>query len=158
MYRSIMFASVIAVSACAKSEAIRTSGNNFVLQTSAAPICGPTGAARVASQMAAVETLRAGYDRYIIFNGSSANNVSLVQGGGTSRSSGSLTYGGGYGNYSGRTTYTPGPVFEMGTHDQSLTVQMYRDSEPDAKNAISAREALGPEWADKVKSGVNTCG
>ena len=32
-----------------------------------------------------------------------------------------------------------------------------REGDPGAQQAISARDMLGPEWPDKVKSGVHTC-
>jgi len=145
------------LTACARSETIRTSGNTVLIQTSAAPICGGQGAARVAATTAAIETIRAGYDRYIITGGASANNVTSSELPGTARTSGSLTYGGGYGTYQARTTYTPGPTIVSGTHDQGLSVHMFRNGEPGSENAIPARETLGPEWAEKVKSGQNTC-
>jgi hypothetical protein len=143
--------------ACAKSETIRTSNNSILVQTSAAPACGATGAVKVAAQTAAVETIRAGYDRYIIAGGAGANNVSLVQGAGSSYTTGNVTYGGGYGTYSGNTTYVPGPMMSVGSHDQNLAVQMFKDGEPGASQAISARDVLGPEWQEKVKSGIRTC-
>jgi hypothetical protein len=44
-----------------------------------------------------------------------------------------------------------------GSHDQGLAVAMFRDGDPGAEQALSARDALGPEWQDKVKNGVRTC-
>jgi hypothetical protein len=153
---TLLFATA-ALAACARTETIRTSNNTMLLQTSAAPACGATGAARVASKMAAVETLRAGFDKYIIMAGGSQNNVSLVQTPGTVYTTGNLTYGGGYGTYSGRSTYIPGATIPVGTHDQSLQVVMFKANDPQARNAISARETLGTEWQDAVKNGINTC-
>ena len=65
------------------------------------------------------------------------------------------TYGGGF--YRGRTTYEPGATIVSGSHDQGLAVAMFRDGDTGAQQAISAREMLGPEWAEKVKTGVRTC-
>jgi hypothetical protein len=39
----------LALSACARAEAIRTSANTVMIQASAAPACGSAGAARVAA-------------------------------------------------------------------------------------------------------------
>jgi hypothetical protein len=153
----LLAAASAALTACAKTEAIRTSGNTFTIQASAAPACGATGAARVASSMAAVETIRAGFDSYIIAGGMAANNVTVVQTPGQYQTSGTLTYGSGYGTYNGQTTYTPGIPMQVGTHDQALSVRMFRKGEPGSENAIDAREILGPDWQDKVKNGVNTC-
>jgi hypothetical protein len=34
---------------------------------------------------------------------------------------------------------------------------MFREGEPGAEEAVDAREALGPEWQDLVKSGIRSC-
>jgi hypothetical protein len=111
---------------------------------------------RVASKSAAIETLRAGYDRYIITGGQAQNNVSVSQMPGHLQTSGTATYGG-YGSYRATTTYVPGPTIVSGSHDRSLGVVMFRHREPGAENAIDARQALGPEWQELVRSGVRTC-
>jgi hypothetical protein len=41
----------------------------MIIQTGAAPICGGAGALKVSQQLAAIETIKAGYDRYIITGG-----------------------------------------------------------------------------------------
>jgi hypothetical protein len=61
------------------------------------------------------------------------------------------------GNYQATTTYQPGPAIVSGSHDQGLTVVMFRDGEPGAERAVSAREMLGADWQEKVKNGVHTC-
>ncbi|MFL4994122.1 MAG: hypothetical protein ACJ8DB_02820 [Microvirga sp.] len=55
------------------------------------------------------------------------------------------------------TTYVPGPTIVSGSHDRSLGVVMFRNGEPGAENALDARQALGAEWQEIVKSGVHTC-
>ena len=149
----VALAGAIALAGCARSEAVRTSANTMIIQTGAAPVCGGTGALRVSQQLAAIETIKAGYDRYIISGGQAQNNVSVTQLPGSYNTT--ATYGGGF--YQGRTTYQPGPTIVAGSHDQGLAVVMYREGDPGAQQAISARDMLGPEWPDKVKSGVHTC-
>src|SRR5690606_32486672 len=80
--------SALTFAACTSSNAVRTSANTAIIRTSAAPICGGTGAARVAEQQAAIETVKAGYDRYIIVDMASANNVQVVQGPGSYKTTG----------------------------------------------------------------------
>ena len=65
----VALASGLALGGCARSEAVRTSANTMIIQTGAAPICGGTGALKVSQQLAAIETIKAGYDRYIITGG-----------------------------------------------------------------------------------------
>jgi len=138
---------------CARGEAVRTSANTMIIQTGAAPICGGTGALHVAQQLAAVETIRAGFDRYIITGGQAQNNVSVSQMPGSYNTT--ATYGGGF--YQGQTTYQPGPTIVAGSHDQGLAVVMFREGDAGAQQAVSARDVLGPDWPDKVKSGIRTC-
>jgi hypothetical protein len=125
----------LSVSACASGSAIRTSQNSAIIQAAAAPVCGGIGAAQVAQQQAAIETLRAGYDRYVVTSGASENNVrvSYVPGSAT-------TYGTVYGNsVHMNTTYQP-QTMVSGNHSQSLNIVMFKDGDVGAANAISARE------------------
>lgn len=48
------------------------------ISTSAAPACGSSGARSVAMQAAAIETLRQGYDGYVVLGLGSDNNVRVV--------------------------------------------------------------------------------
>ncbi|MGO4676066.1 hypothetical protein AB4Z40_24480 [Bosea sp. 2YAB26] len=125
----------------------------MMIDAGAAPACGPQGAAKVAAKSAAIETIRAGYDRYIIGGAASQNNVSVSQMPGSFQTSGSFS-----GNtYQARSTYVPGPTIVSGTHDRQLAVMMFKNGEPGYQNALDAREALGPEWPEIVKNGIRTC-
>lgn len=143
--------------ACASAQATRTSANTMVIDAGAAPICKSTGASKVANKSAAIETIKAGYERYIITGGSSQNNVQVTTLPGQYRTSGTLAVGRGFGMYNATTTYTPGPTFVHGTHDRSLTVVMFNKGEPGYEQGLDAREALGPDWQEAVKNGVNSC-
>lgn len=149
-----MLSVAVAVSACTSSNTVRTSADTAIVKTRAAPICGGAGAARVAQLQAAIETIRAGYDRYVIVDGASANNVQVGNAPGTFRTTGVV-----HGNvYSGTTTYQPGIPIIRGTHDQAFAIRIFRDSDPGAGQALSARQTLGPKWQEMVKAGrVNTC-
>lgn len=147
----------LALSACAGAQVTRTSQNTLLIDAGAAPACGGMGAARVASKSAAIETIRAGYDRYIITGGAAANNVQTSQLPGQFNTYGTASYGGGVGAYQSRTTYTPGPTIVTGSHDRSLAVVMFKSGDLGSENAIDAREALGPDWRQLVDSGVHTC-
>lgn len=152
--KKVLLATLVALYGCAGTNAVRTSHDTVIIQASAAPVCGSIGAARVAQRQAAIETLRAGFDRYIIVGGASASNVTATQMPGTYNTTG--TYGGGW--MSAQTTYTPGPVIYSGSHDQSFAVKMFKEGDPYASRAISARETLGPKWAEEIKRGsLTTC-
>lgn len=130
---------------CVQSTATRTSANTVMIDTGAAPICGAGGAARVSAKMAAVETLRNGYERYMITGAQTANNVTSSQMPGTWQATGSMV------------TYTPGATIVSGTHDRTLMVHMLRRGDPGYENALDAKDALGAEWAVAVREGVKTC-
>lgn len=114
----------LAITSCAQTQAIRMSGDTMMIQTSGAAACGVQGSMKVAEKMAAIETLRAGYERYQILTGGTQNS---------------------------------GSTFMNGTNDVALNVKMFKKGEHGYKNAISAKEVLGPDWQKLVASGVNTC-
>ena len=158
-FSQIVFVALVALTQtnCAGTQTIRTSSNTMIVQASAAPACGAHGAARVAQTAAAVETIKAGFDRYIILGSQAENNVSVTQSPGSYQTRGTLVYGGGSGVYQGTSTYQPGNTIISGSRDQSFAIQMFKDGEPHASMAISARDALGPDWKDKVEKRVITC-
>ncbi|ATU90627.1 hypothetical protein [Phyllobacterium zundukense] len=144
--------------ACAASNTIRTSADTAIVQTSAAPVCGGIGAAKVAQKQAAIETLKAGYDRYMIAGASAANNVHVSQMPGYYQTYGTATAYGNMATYQGTTSYVPGATIVSGTHDQGFAIKMLKNTDPGASQAISARETLGPKWPELVKAGaVHTC-
>lgn len=154
MRRLVFLVLPFVIVGCAQTDTMRVSANEMIISTSAAPICGGQGAARVAQKMAAIETIRAGYDRYVILDARRSSNIDVVQMPGSYNTSGSVSP---YGSFRATTTYTPGPSFVSGTHDQSIAVRMFKNGQQGASSAISARDALGPKWASLVKSGVATC-
>lgn len=146
------------VTGCTSSSVTPVSQNQFILSTSGAPACGQTGTARVASQMAAVETLRRGYSRYVIVGSGSQNNVSVTQmaptyatTNGTFRQSGNTMYG------DSTTTFGGGGIMFSGTNDNQLSVLMLRSGDAGYEQGLDAKAQLGAEWADKVKNGIQTC-
>lgn len=144
---------VVVLAGCAGASATRTSQNTMIIDAGAAPICGSQGAAKVAAKSAAIETIRAGFDRYIIAGGQSQNNVSVTQMPGSIQTRGAF-----YGNtYQGTSTYVPGPTVVSGSHDRQLTVVMFKQGDPGFEQALDARSQLGPEWKDIAERRVLTC-
>ena len=90
-----------------------------------------TGAQQVAFKQAAVETIRRGYDRFMIMNGQTGSSYV----GSTPVAYQSLGRGAGM-------VYGGAPMM---SHDQGLTVKLFRENEPGFGNAISARDTLGPD-------------
>lgn len=148
---------LMAVGGCVRSEATRTYMNTMLIDTGAAPACGPQGAARAAAQTAAVETLRAGYERYIITDALSTSDVRVTQLPGTIQTYGSVTNFGSMSSFGATSTYIPGPEIVSGRHSRSLAVVMFNPGDRGYSQALDAKTTLGPEWERKVRDGVNTC-
>lgn len=152
----------IYLAGCAGASVMQLNANTIQVSVEAAPVCGATGAQNVAYKRAAVETIRHGFDNFVILNGQAQNNVGVAMMPPTQANtygSGTLTGGPGMVNYSGQstTTYSGGGPMFYGSHDQSLVVRMFKDGDPAGQNSISARMALGEKWQEEVASKGNTC-
>ena len=134
------------LTACAKSSVTPISANQVMISTSAAPACGSAGAAQVASRMAAVATLRQGFDRYLIQDARSENNVQVFN-----RPATGVTV---YGNSA---HLTGGGTSVFGSNDTNLLVLMLRRGDPGFAQGIDAKRTLGADWATLVKNGIRTC-
>lgn len=144
----------VAMGACARTQVTRTSANTILIDASAAPACGGQGAAKVAAKAASIETIKAGYDRFIILGGNAQNNVMTATLPGQYNTYGNFGYGG---SFRATTTYTPGPVIIAGSHDRTLTVRMFSNGDYGHEQAVDARASLGPDWQQVVKNGIGTC-
>lgn len=150
--------SCLVLASCASSNTIKTSSSTAIVQTSAEAMCGGAGAANVAQKQAAIETLKAGFDRYIIFDSAASSNVQLTQLPGSYQTSGTAMIYGNRATYQGNTQYIPGPMIVSGGYQQSFAIKMFREGEGGASSAVSAREILGPKWQQMVKVGtIRTC-
>lgn len=154
MKRLMLVPAIVGLAGCAGTNTIQTSADTAIVSARAAPVCGSVGAARVAQRQAAIETLRAGYDRYIIFDAASASNVQVTQMPGSYQTSGTIWRG----NINATTTYQPGPTIVSGGHSQDFAIKMFKDGQAGASQAISAKATLGPKWQEKLKSSsLTTC-
>ena len=149
---------VAALADCVSNSVTQVSRNQFLISTSAAPVCGGAGAQKVAARMAAVEVLRAGFERYQIVGANTANNVGAFRTGptyattfGQANTFGNTTYG------SAQTTFGGQQTVIYGSHDAQLSVVGFNRGEPGFQNAVDAQRTLGPKWEKLVKSGISTC-
>lgn len=154
----IVVAAGLVLASCARTSVTPLSQSQFLISTSAAPACGRSGASKVASRMAAVETIRRGYPRYIILAGQSQNNVSVINRSPShSYTSGTATVSGNaiYGNST--TTYVGGGPTFYGSNDADLRVLMLKRGDQGYAEGLDAKEVLGSKWAELVERGINTC-
>ena len=153
---------VFTLSACAKSAVIPLSRDTIQITSSAAPACGAIGAQQVALRRAAVETIRRGYDSFVITGGGYHNNVRTYGHTPVIASTTSNAHATGYGGYAvahgrSQTIVSGGQPIVGGTHDQGLIVKMFKEGDPLGSNAVSARATLGPKWQEAIKSNSTSC-
>lgn len=148
---------------CASSAVMPIAADTIQITTSAAEACGATGAKTVAIRRAAIETINRGYDRFIVLGAQASNDVRVIgQTPIVANTYGSANAYGSGGMYSASgqstTIYSGGEPVVARHYDQGITIKMFRDGDPAASNAVSARGTLGPEWPELIKqSTATTC-
>ncbi|HKQ44035.1 MAG TPA: hypothetical protein VJS47_01455 [Rhizomicrobium sp.] len=154
----------LSLAGCAGASVLPLSADTLQISVSAAPICGASGANNVAAHRAAVETIRHGFDRFIVLGSQAQDNVKMIampSTGSTTVASGSVmsTPGSGMATFQGTSTTTNdgGGPFIFGDHDQTVIIKMFKDADPAGQNAVSARAALGEKWQEAVASKGGTC-
>lgn len=152
----------LAFAACVHSSVIPLSQDTLQLTAAAAPVFGITGAQNYAARLAAVETIRHGYDRYVIVGGQYQNDVHVMGYTPVVAQTDSSATVNGFGNTAtvngnSTTTYSGGAPIVGGSHDQALVVKMFKEGDPAGGNAIPARQTLGPEWQKAVDEKSMTC-
>jgi hypothetical protein len=147
---------------CARAGVMPLAQDTVQITSSAAPVCGNLRAQKVALQRAAVETIRRGYDRFIIVAGQSQSDIRVVGYTPTTAQTSGVATATAHGRTvtahgTATTTVTGGQPIYGGSHQQGLIVKMFKDGDSAGANAVSARETLGPEWQDAVRKNKWTC-
>lgn len=144
---------LLSLASCASTSVMPLSADTIQITAQADPDCGPAGAQQAALKRAAVETIRRGFDSFIIVSVSAANNVRVVGQTPIVANTNATAIDGRNGNttfVNTNTTYSGGQPILGGSFDQNLTVQMFRATDPGVDRAISARATLGPNWQKAV--------
>ena len=147
---------------CARTSVMPLAADTVQITTRAAPVCGQEGAQNIAFHRAAIETIKGGFDRFVIAGGQSDTHVDLLgftptTANTTSYASGNLL--GNTLNMQGNSTTTVSggvPIFHR-NNQQGLVVKMFHEGEPGAENALDARAILGPNWAQAITEEAKTC-
>jgi hypothetical protein len=121
------------------------------IAVSGAPICGDTGTQQVAYHDAALATLKAGYDGFIILGTGEGSDLAYI---GSTPAVANTTY-----SPSGSTTVVSrGATFPLFRHKDQIVVRMFHTNDPGYQQAISGRRVLGPNWQEKLANGMpHTC-
>ena len=172
----ILLLAAVALIGCARTSVMPLTADTVQITVEAAPVCGQTGAQKVALKTAAIETINRGYDRFVIAGGSYQDNVGVTRttppiSNSTSTSTSTFNvYQYGFGTTVD--TSIPFRAFQqqnilesyfqgqqMRQHQvQVLVVKMFHEDDESAENAVDARGVLGEDWRNIVESGApNTC-
>lgn len=146
---------LVGLAGCATTTVTPLSANSFLLTTSGDEYCGTQGLMRVASRMAAVETLRRGQDRYVIDSVGHENNIRTQYHAPMSR--GFVLGADGRAHPVARSPFDSGYATTTGSNDATLTVTMLAKSDPGYSQGLDARQVLGPAWRDHVRDGIEDC-
>lgn len=143
---------------CASSSITPLSRNSAMISTTAAPVCGTTGAATVAQQMAAIATLRQGYSRFVVAGFGTANNTQVVTTGPTSATTrGTVSSFGNTAFGNSTTTFGGQRTSIRGSNDAQMQVIMLNPGDPGYEQGLDAKSTLGADWAKKLEDGVPNC-
>ena len=145
------------LSACAETSVMPLAKDTIQISTTGDDMCGEQGAQVVALRRAAVESIRRGYDSFIVVGAGGDERTRLV---GvtpiTAQTSSSATVAGSgnavVGTGNSITTYSGGVPMYATEYRQGLTVRMFHAGDPAGANALAAREMLGPDWEKLVAS------
>lgn len=120
---------------CAEQSAMRLANDTVRVNVSTAPIYGALEPERRAMVIAAKETLKNGYDKFLIVDGASAYKPNVL-----GHTPGQAH---GYINDQGGRVYATGPsTIAMPRFETAITVKMFKVDDPNGHNAIDATEIL----------------
>jgi len=139
---------------CASSSTLPLADDVVKISARTAPVCGAESTQRIALQRAATETIKRGYDKFVIARADYDENRQVI---GYTPVVANTTGSYGYGSYSANTYVTGGQPIIGGSNNSGLIVKMFRADDPESEKALPAREILGPDWEEKVSSETYTC-
>ena len=129
MHRPAMMLLAAMLTGCASVSTIPLSQNSFQLTTKASPECSADQTQRLAFKRAAAETIKYGYDTFIVsgteFRPQATANI-----------------------WNGSASTLA---------NQALTVTMYRTGDPAGSNALDARQVLGAKWQEAIGEQTFSC-
>ena len=132
---------------CARTSTLPLAADRIEITVRVAPICSREDADRLALQQAAVETIKAGFENFIVINTGGGDYIS-----GYTPATAHTTL---YGNSATTTVSGGAPLV---AHRRVLAIQMFHAGRPESEAALSAHAVLGSDWQAIVTKGApNTC-
>jgi hypothetical protein len=125
---------VACIGGCAEQSAMRIANDTVRINVSTAPIYGALEPERRAMLLAAEETVKNGFDKFIIVDGRSQYNRNVIA------------------NNPGYISATPGQLTAVGPSqtamprfESAIIIKMFKANDPAAANAVDAREVLASQ-------------
>ena len=146
LMRVALLVLAILLTGCVRVSTVPLATDVVQVTAQADSACGQEGAERAALHQASVETIKRGFDRFMVVG---TNALSTVRQVGQTPITGQVTP---YGNVN---VYGGYPIYAE-THKQVFTVQMFRTGDPAGNKALSARELLGDNWKELVAKDTPT--
>ena len=143
----LLLPAALALTGCARTSTVPVGEDTIEITVHVGTICDGGDAERLARRHAAVETIRRGFDDYVVI-GSVGGDHTADEEPVTARTTLSGS--------SGRTLFSEdAPLL---AHHRVLTVRMFQAGAGDSAATVSARAVLGDEWeAAAAKGAPNTC-
>ena len=137
----------VILTGCARTSTLPLAADRIEITVRVAPTCSRDDADRLALQEAAAETIRAGFESFIVIDTGGGDHIS----GHTPMTARKTLYGS-----SATTTVSGGaPIV---ARRRIPTIRMFHAGESEGETALSARTVLGADWQTIVtKSVPNTC-
>ncbi len=124
----------MALVGCVETSVQPLTQTSFKISTEAEDLCGAKGTREIAFREAAIEVVKRGADRFIVMGDQSKSEIT----------------GGMFNTYGGFDTYE--------TNTQDMVIQIIQKGDPRMRDALSARQTLGPDWqAIVAKGSADSC-
>lgn len=165
--KRLWLAGLLMLGGCVHTSEMQLDANTMEITVSGAPVCGDTGTQQVAYQDAAIVTLRAGFDGFVILGAGGGETLAGIamtpttattsmQGNFNTTTIGNTTTG--MFNGTGLTNYSGGSAIPFFRHKDQIVVRMFRATDPAYVQSVPARSVLGPNWMEKMANGPSsTC-
>ena len=143
----VILALSVVLAGCATTSTAPAGADTIEITVHVATVCDGADAERLARRHAAVETIRRGFDDYMV-TGSVGGDHAAYDPPATART---ILHGSDEGAFFSEDA----PLL---AHHRVVTVRMFRAGEGDSTRTVSARAALGDDWEAIVAKGApNTC-
>jgi hypothetical protein len=108
--------------------------------------------------MAAVATIKAGYQRFVVGGFGTQNNTRVVSTGPTySNTTGTFNQFGNSVSGTAHTTYGGQMTYLAGSNNAEMQIIMLNPGDAGFDDGLDARATLGSDWQKKVEDGINSC-